>query len=306
MSIVVVGSLNMDLVVSVRQRPRTGETVLGSDVRFVGGGKGANQAIAAARLGGRVSMVGKVGDDPFGGTLTANLTAAGVATGGVKVEPGVSSGVAFITLDAAGDNQIIVSPGANARLTPADVRAQAGLIRQARVLLLQLETPLPTVVEAARVAHEQGATVILDPAPAQPLPSELLKLVDFLTPNEHEAAALSDQPITDLKSAKVAAAKLLSQGVRQVLLKLGGEGVLCAAGNTFEHVPAFPVEVVDTTAAGDAFGAAFAVAWLEHGDLARALRFASAAGALTVTKAGAQSSLPYRKEVEAFLAAQGV
>ncbi|MDI3522816.1 MAG: ribokinase [Bacillota bacterium] len=303
--IAVVGSLNMDLVVTVRRRPRTGETVLGSDVRFVGGGKGANQAIAAARLGGQVHMVGKVGDDPFGSTLIANLAAAGVATEAVQVEKGVSSGVAFITLDAAGDNQIIVSPGANARLMPADVRAQAGLIGQSRVLLLQLETPLPTVVEAARVAREQGVTVVLDPAPAQPLPPELFRLVDFLTPNEHEAAALSRQPITDLRSAKLAAAKLVSQGARQVLLKLGGEGVLFACGNRFEHMPAFPVKVVDTTAAGDAFGAAFAVAWLEHGDVYRALSFANAVGALTVTKAGAQSSLPYRKEVEAFLAARG-
>jgi ribokinase len=303
-SIVVVGSLNMDLTVSVRERPRTGETVLASDVRYAGGGKGANQAIAAARLGAGVDMVGKVGDDPFGATLIRNLGADGVGTAGVKVEPGVSSGVAFITIDAAGENQIIVSPGANARLTPEDVRAHAELISGARVLLLQLEIPLATVQAAAELAHKHGVTVILDPAPAQPLPEELLRLVDFLTPNEHEAAGLSGQPITDLKSARLAAAKLLSRGPRHVLLKLGERGVIYASGNRFEHLPAFPVQAVDTTAAGDAFGAAFAVAWLEEGDIYRALTFANAVGALAVTRPGAQPSLPYRKEVEMFLAAR--
>jgi len=227
-----------------------------------------------------------------------------VGTAGVKVEPGVSSGVAFITIDAAGGNQIIVSPGANARLTPEDVRAHAELISGARILLLQLEIPLATVQTAAELAHKHGVTVILDPAPAQPLPEELLRLVDFLTPNEHEAAALSGQPITDLKSARLAAAKLLSLGPRHVFLKLGEHGVLYATGNRFEHLPAFPVQAVDTTAAGDAFGAAFAVAWLEDGDIYRALVFANAAGALTVTRPGAQPSLPYRKEVEMFLAAR--
>ncbi|BCV20295.1 ribokinase [Moorella sp. Hama-1] len=305
MSIVVVGSLNMDLVVSVPRRPRTGETVLGSDVRFVGGGKGANQAIAAARLNGRVHMVGKVGDDPFGSILKANLEAAGVVTDGVQVEKGVSSGVAFITIDEGGDNQIIVSPGANSRLTPENVRAHASFIKKARVLMLQLEIPLPTVLEAARVAQEGGVTVILDPAPARPVPPELLRMVDFLTPNEHEAAALSGQTIKDIKSAKVAAARLIRNGCRQVLIKLGAQGVIFASGNHFEHVPAFPVQTVDTTAAGDAFGAGFAVSLMEQGDVYQALNFASAVGALTATKPGAQPSLPYRKEVDTFLCNQG-
>lgn len=306
MSIVVVGSLNMDLVVSVPRRPRTGETVLGSDVRFAGGGKGANQAIAAARLNGRVHMVGKVGDDPFGSILKTNLDAAGVVTDGVQIEKGVSSGMAFITLDEGGDNQIIVSPGANSRLTPEDVRAHASFIKKAKILMLQLEIPLPTVLEAARIAKDGGVTVILDPAPARPVPSELFKAIDFITPNEHEAAALSGQTtIKDIKSAKVAAARLIRNGCRNVLIKLGDQGVVFASGNHFEHVPAFPVQAVDTTAAGDAFGAGFAVSLMEQEDVYRALIFASAVGALTATKAGAQPSLPYRKEVDSFLLSQG-
>jgi ribokinase len=300
-SIIVVGSLNMDLVVSVKKRPRTGETVLGSDVLFVGGGKGANQAIAAARLGGQVAMVGKVGDDPFGKALCSNLANDGVDTSGIQVETGVSSGVAFITVDDAGGNQIIVSPGANGRLLPDDIKANADLIGRSKVLLLQLEIPIPTVIAAAELAHQMGVTVILDPAPAQPLPEKLLKLVDFFTPNEHEAASLSGQPISDLRSAKLAAAKLMSLGCHNVILKLGEKGVLLAEGNHFQHIPAFPVPAVDTTAAGDAFGAAFAVSWLESRDVYQALRFAAAAGAITVTREGAQSSLPYRREVEELL-----
>lgn len=302
--IVVVGSLNLDLVVAAERFPRPGETVRGQDLRQVPGGKGANQAVAAARLGAEVALIGRVGDDGFGTFLRQSLVAAGVDDGAVAVTPGVVTGTAVIALDAAGRNAITVVAGANGRLTPADVRAAAGRIRSADVLLVQLEVPFETVAEALRIARDAGVATILDPAPAptreDPLPDELFA-VDVLTPNQTEAEALTGVPIPDADAgpaAALASARLLARGAGCVILKLGAAGA--RHQSTFSPgltIPSPTVPVVDTTAAGDAFTAALGLAWARKAHPAAASRLATAVGALAVTKFGAQSSLPTRAEV---------
>ncbi|MHB9145784.1 MAG: ribokinase [Symbiobacteriia bacterium] len=299
--IVVLGSLNMDLVARVPRRPAGGETLTGSDFRTVPGGKGANQAVAAARLGARVAMVGRVGSDVFGTSLVEGLRRDGIDTACVEQTPGVSSGTALITVDDEAQNSIVIIPGANGQLTPADVDRHADLIRSARVLMLQLEVPLETVRQAAATAHQSGVTVILDPAPARELPPDLLSNIDVITPNETEASLLTGRAVGDARSAKLAAVDLLAAGVGTVLIKLGPRGALLATGNTYEHVPGFPVVAVDTTAAGDAFGGALATALVEGRDLSTAVTFANAVGALATTRFGAQTSMPGREEVDGFL-----
>ncbi len=302
MQIVVVGSLNADLVQRVERFPRPGETVVGSDLAIVPGGKGANQAYAAALLGGSVQMLGRVGSDSFGSLLIENLRQAGVDTAPVEVSSG-ASGTASILVLPTGENVIIISPGANARLSPEDVARRLQTLPPGSVLLTQLEVPLASTKLALEIARRRGAITILDPAPAQTLPAEILRLVDFLTPNQTEAALLlgSDNVIEDYQQAEEAARQLVALGPSTVILKLGHLGVVMADAQGTRRIPGFSVKAVDSTAAGDAFNGAFAVALAEGRSPSEAARFANAAGALSVTRHGAQTSIPSRPEVNHFL-----
>ncbi len=299
--IAVVGSLNMDLVIRTPRFPGPGETIIGSAFHTIPGGKGANQAAAAAKLGARVSMVGRVGDDAFGAQQLANLSQLGIDVSHVRRDSKAATGVALIVLDEQGQNSIILAPGANMRLTLADLEVAEEALASAAILVLQLEIPQEVVEQAIKVARAHGVIVLLNPAPARRLPPTLLSQVDVLIPNESETALLTGTEVDDIESARRAAARLRAAGVGTVILTLGGRGALLLEGQKATHVPGYRVDVVDTTAAGDAFVGGFAVALAEGQDLAEAVRFANAAGALAVTKLGAQPSLPTRSEVEAFL-----
>ena len=301
-SIAVVGSLNMDLVVRAPRIPRPGETIIGGEYHTAPGGKGANQAVAAARLGGQVSMVGRMGSDAFAQSLLDGLTADGVDHSFITRDADAATGVAFIVVDGAGENSIVVASGANMRLSPADVDAAVAVLASTDVLLLQLETPLAAVTRAATAAHAHGATVVLNPAPACPLPQELLSLIDVFVPNESEAALLTRLPVGDRAEIESAAMALLELGVSTVVLTLGEQGALLVREGEKEFISAFEVTPVDTTAAGDAFVGAFAVALAEGRALIEAVRWGNAAGALATTKLGAQPSLPARQAVEALIA----
>ena len=295
--IVVVGSLNMDLVVRSPRHPQPGETLLGAEFRTFPGGKGANQAVAAARLGGHVKLIGRVGADAFGDALLETCTRDGVDTGHVERLPDAPTGVALITVDDAGQNTIVVVPGANGKLSPPDLLAAAPAFEGASVVVMQLEVPLLTVIYAADLARRHGARVVLNPAPAQPLSATGLEQVDVLIPNQSEAALL-----TGCASAGDAARRLMASGVCSVIVTMGEGGVLIAEGETATLLPAHQVSVLDTTAAGDAFVGAFAVALAEGRTVREAAAWGNAAGALAVTRAGAQPSLPARAELERFLA----
>ena len=298
--IVVVGSLNMDLVIRAQRHPSPGETITGEAFRTIPGGKGANQAVAAARMGGRVTMIGSVGTDPFGDALVTNLEAAGVETKTIeRVEN--PTGVALITVSASGENTIVLAPGANGAVSPDMVAAHGSTIASADVLILQLEVPLAAVELAAKLAHEHGVQVILNPAPAQPLPAQMLACVSYLIPNEHEAALLADLPTNGPIDAALAASRLQTQSVRGVIVTLGSRGALVLTPEGFSSVPSFPVRVVDSTAAGDAFVGAFSVALSEGRTAVQAARWGCAAGALACTTLGAQPSLPWQAEVEKLL-----
>ncbi|MFD0271502.1 ribokinase [Streptomyces sp. NPDC127106] len=297
-AIAVLGSTNMDLVAYVPKAPRLGETVTGRAFRTVAGGKGANQAVAAARLGAQVVMIGAVGADEFGVRLRSALTTAGVDTSGLRTVEG-ASGTAHITVDDEGGNSIIVIPGANARVTGLEEGDEAR-IAAAGALLLQLEVPLSAVQAAARAARAHGVRTVLTPAPAQPLPAELLASVDLLVPNEHEAAAL-----TGLTDPRQAAAALLER-VPEVVITLGAAGALYAArGREPYAVPAPRVRAVDSTAAGDTFVGALAVALGEGRPVRAALGWAATAASLSVQRPGAQDSMPKRAETDAAFAAGG-
>lgn len=301
-TIVIVGSLNMDFVVSVARLPERGETVGGSDFQTLPGGKGANQACAVARLGGRAVMVGCIGRDVYGEQLLSSLRAAGVETSAVKVTSEVATGAAFIAVEQSGQNQIIVAAGANACLLPDEAR-RAVAASGARFLLLQLETPLETVEAAAREAKARGMTVILDPAPARTLDHWLLESVDILTPNESEALALLGRSGGEiaLDEAPEVAARLLEMGPPCVILKLGAQGAFVADAAGGRHFAAHRVAAVDVTAAGDCFNGALAVALAESRTLAEAVAFANFAASIAVMRIGAQSSLPERTELDAAL-----
>lgn len=296
--ITVFGSLNMDLVIQAPRHPLPGETLTGSAFRTFPGGKGANQAVAAARLGGQVTMVGCVGADPFGDALIANLQADGVDTTCVG-RSSEATGVALITVSAAGENTIVLAPGANGVVSPETVVAHRDAIISADALLLQLEVPLPAVEAAADLAHSHNVPVILNPAPAQPLPASLLRCVTCLVPNQHEAALLTGLPTDSDAGAAAAARALQAAGVKIVVMTLGARGALVFADGQQVIVPSYPVQVVDTTAAGDAFVAAFAVALTEGRTPVEAARWGCAAGALACTVLGAQPSLPQRAAVTA-------
>ncbi len=299
--IAIVGSLNMDLVVRAPHMPIPGETVIGSDFRTIPGGKGANQAVAAARLGAEVTMIGRVGDDDFGRAQLRNLGELGIDATHVIVDPEAATGIALITLDASGQNSIVLAPGANMRLTKEDINAARGAIVQSDVLVLQLENPLEVVAYAIDIAYAAGVKVFLNPAPAQPVPKEALAKLDYLIPNESETALLTGIEVADLDGAKEAAERLREQGVGTAILTLGARGAFLASAEESVHVPGYKVEVVDTTAAGDAFVGGLAVALAQGQNLVEAVRYANAAGALAVTRLGAQPSLPTRQEVEEFM-----
>lgn len=301
--IAVVGSINLDLVVRCAALPRPGQTVTGDDFSEHGGGKGANQAVAAARLGARATLIGRVGDDGAGQRLRTGLAAEGVTVPGDLISTSTSSGTAIIAVERGGENHILLVPGANAALTPGDVERHAEHIRTAQVLLLQLEIPTATVVAAARIARAAGIRVLLDPAPAPARLDPALFAVDLLSPNRSEAEVLVGHPLPTIAAVADAARDLVVRGAGAVVITLGADGaVLCADGNT-QHLPTFPVDAVDATAAGDAFKAALALRWAEGAALEDAVRFALAAGTLAASRPGAQPSLPRRHEVDALLAA---
>ncbi|WP_431946100.1 ribokinase [Actinacidiphila sp. bgisy167] len=292
--LLVVGSANADLVIHVDRRPAAGETVLGSDLATHPGGKGANQAVAAARLGARTALLARVGDDAHGRLLTGSLTSAGVDTTGV-LSGDAPTGVALITVDPSGDNSIVVSPGANARLTAKDVTGARELLEAARVVSLQLEIPLESVAAAVATAAEAGTRVVLNPSPPAALPPEVLAGCDPLVVNEHEARVLLGAKAGDTPEAW--AAGLLALGPRSVVVTLGAAGALAATADGAVHIPSPRVSAVDTTGAGDSFTGALAWRLGAGDDLASAVRFAVRVGAAAVTKPGAQESFPTLEEV---------
>nr|WP_153558346.1 ribokinase [Roseimaritima sediminicola] len=290
----------MDLVVRCQQIPKPGQTVSAESASEVCGGKGANQAVAAALAGGQVQMIGRVGDDAFAGRLCENLQKHAVDCAAVMPTPQSTSGLAVIAVERSGENSILVVPGANGRLSPQDVLRHQQIIQSADVLMLQLEIPTPSVLAAIRVANTAGVRCILDPAPvAQDWTDELLD-VDLVCPNESEAAALVGREIHSVEDARAAARQLQTRGAKNVAITMGEKGTGLLAGQTFHHVPAPSIQPVDTTAAGDAFASALAVEWADTSNLLQATRFANFAGALAATKFGAQQSLANRNEIEAF------
>ena len=291
----------MDLVVKSPRIPAVGETILGEDFIMTPGGKGANQAVAAAKLGAEVYLVAKLGQDVFAQQSLSNFEKEGVHTEYIVQTADAPSGVALITVDRAGDNVIVVAPGANQKLSPQDVQEARGAIVSSGALVAQLEVPLETVEFAARLAHDSGVPFVLNPAPAQKLDTELLAMVDVLTPNETEAEILTGLKVTDENSARAAARELLDRGVKAVILTMGSKGYLLSDGQRTEFVPAIKVDAVDATAAGDAFTGALAVGLAQGNALFDAASFANYAAALSVTKMGAQSSMPTRREVESFI-----
>ncbi len=300
-NLVVVGSLNMDLVVRAPHLPLPGETILGRDFLTAPGGKGANQTVAAAKLGATVRMIGRVGGDDFGRALRANLRAAGADDTYVSTEDSTATGIAIIEVEDSGQNTIVVAPGANAHVTRADVDAARSIIASSKAVIAQLEIPLDTVLHVLNVARAAKVLTILNPAPAQPLSTEILSLVDLLIPNETEAAQLTGIEVSDDASAEQAARQLRERGARTVVITLGERGSLVLDERGTRRSPSFKIKAIDTTAAGDAFVGALATAYATHGDIEVALREANAAGALAATKLGAQPSLPTRAELDDFL-----
>ena len=308
-AIVVLGSLNMDFVVSVDRLPAPGETTLGRNFQMLPGGKGANQACAAGRLtasGIGARMIGRVGYDVFGDHLKASLSAAGVDVGGVHATRSQPTGVALIWVDRQGQNSIVVASGANHALTATEVEAMGPVFRSASFALFQLETPMDAVAAGLKLARSNGARTILDPAPVRELSEDVLRLVDLLTPNEIEASMLLGIPPAriDRVEAPAVGRRLLERGPRAVVLKLGDQGCFYFDGTVELFSPAFEVEAKDATAAGDVFNAALAVALNDGVAIEHALRFANAAAAISVTRMGAQASVPSRVEVEEFLKAK--
>ncbi|WP_148477001.1 ribokinase [Parabacteroides johnsonii] len=298
--ILVVGSSNTDMVIKAAHLPRPGETILGGTFFMNPGGKGANQAVAIARLGGSVTFICKTGSDIFGHQSQQLFEEEGINTSYVFSDSGNPSGVALITVDEKAENCIVVASGANANLLPSDLEKAEEAIERADLVLMQLEVPMETVCFVADIAWQKGKKVILNPAPAHPLPADLLRHLYLITPNETEAEMITGVKITDESSAGEAARALSGMGVQHVIITLGSKGALIYSNGKAEMVPALKVAAVDTTAAGDVFNGALTVALSEGRSLKEAARFACKASAISVTRVGAQSSAPYRNEVDIF------
>ncbi len=301
-SIVVVGSANTDLIVRTPRLPGPGETVLGGEFSQAAGGKGANQAVAAARADGRVAFVARIGKDAFGARLLKEMRGEGIDLSHVVRDRKTPSGVALIFVGPNGENSITVAGGSNSALSPADIDAAQDCIRRAKVLVVQLETPLTSVEHAVKLAKAAGVRVILNPAPASELPAALVGQCDFLTPNEHEASLLTGIRVSGTASAAKAARALRAKGTGAVIITMGARGVYVSAPGLEGLIEGFRMKAVDTTAAGDVFNGTLATGIAEGMPLRQAIRFAQAAAAISVTRAGAQPSIPARRETEALLA----
>lgn len=300
--IVVIGSLNMDLSVKVPRIPAPGETISGGGLVTSAGGKGANQAAACAKLGGSVAMIGRVGRDDFGRRMTAGLASLGVDVSQIRADAETPSGTAMIMVDAHGENCIVISPGANAKVQITEDAQITDLIKHAKILLLQLEIPLEVVFTAVKTAARNGVPVLLNPAPAVLLPEELYPDIDYLIPNETEAGILSGIAVKDLDTAKKAAQKLVEKGAKNVIITLGDQGAFVVSSAFSGQIPSISVHAVDTTAAGDSFIGGFAYAQVNRFSLKDSIRFACCVGALAATRYGAQASLPSLSEVMAIFA----
>lgn len=296
----VAGSINMDIITRTVRFPLLGETIKGISVSFMPGGKGANQAVALARLGGSVEMIGSLGDDFLGKQYGEIFSALGVGQSGISVVPGKTTGTASIAVTDSGENEIIIVSGANDCVTPDYIRKNRACIEAASCLLLQLEIPLESVLEAARIAHQAGRRIILDPAPAVPLSDEFLRFVDVITPNETEAALLTGQSTENEAGIRKAGEALLAKGIHTVIIKAGARGAYLFEKDTFLHIEGFKVKTVDTVAAGDSFNAGFAFALNRKYPVEKAVVFANAVAAISTTKEGAQSAMPTMKDIEEF------
>ena len=295
-SILVIGSSNTDMTAKTAELPRPGETVLGGVFTMGAGGKGANQAVAAQRLGGKVKFICKVGNDMFGDNSIAQYEKEGLDTSGI-LRSELPSGVALIYVDSHAENCIVVASGANGDLTEEDIEKSRPDLESCDILLLQLESPIPSVLKAAKIAHKAGKTVVLNPAPACPLPEEIFRNIDLFIPNETELSTFSGIEVKDVESAQKAAAAMQAKGVGKLIVTMGSKGALICEGGPAIFVPAHKVKAVDTTAAGDTFCGALCVAISEGKSLKEAAEFACAASALTVQKMGAQNSIPYRNDL---------
>lgn len=303
-NLVVLGSINADHILNLNSFPTPGETVTGSHYQVAFGGKGANQAVAAGRSGANIAFIACTGDDDIGERVRKQLASDNIDITPVSVISGEATGVALIFVNAEGENVIAIHAGANAALSPALVGAQHDRIAQASALLMQLESPIESVLAAAKIARRHNTTVALNPAPARELPDELLSLVDIITPNETEAEKLTGIRVENDEDAAKAALALHAKGIHTVLITLGSRGVWASVNGEGHRVPGFKVDAVDTIAAGDTFNGALITALLEETPLPEAIRFAHAAAAIAVTRKGAQPSVPWREEIEAFLGQQ--
>ncbi|MFA9488402.1 MULTISPECIES: ribokinase [unclassified Mannheimia] len=303
-NLTVLGSINADHVISVPYFAKPGETLTGHSYHIAYGGKGANQAVAAARLGAKVSFIGCIGDDDIGKAMKTAFEKDGINTQPIKSVANEMTGIAMIQVAESGENSIVISAGANGHLDEAVVAEFQSEIAQADCLLMQLETPLPAIIQAAKIAKENNTQVVLNPAPARELPDKLLSLLDMITPNETEAEILTGVKVVDEESAKQAAQAFHQKGIEKVLITLGSKGVFVSESEQGEIVAGFRVNAVDTTAAGDTFNGALVTAMLEDKPLNEAIRFAHAAAAISVTRKGAQPSIPTRQETLDFLSKQ--
>lgn len=299
--VLVIGSSNLDLVVTAKRFPNPGETIFGKKFEMFPGGKGANQAVCAARLGCRTTFIGKMGNDDFREKLSSILIEAGVDIKNLLVDSNEHTGTALITVDDTGQNQIIVISGSNMKLSPKDIEQKSDLFSAATVVLAQLEIPIETVVQVAELASKNHALFILNPAPAASLPERLLPLIDFITPNENELELLSGIKIVDDSSIKHASEKLMQKGVRNIIVTLGKRGAMLVNHSCAKLFPAKKVKVVDSTAAGDAFNGAFASSISDGHSIEESIEFANKVASISVTRMGAQSSMPFLNEIKDLL-----